>query len=86
MTDDEARELRDMVYQMHQALIGNGVEGCIPRLERCMTEQTRLTKDHDRRLTVMEGKVGVGQWVLMTVGGVFIACLCAGIWAIAAKV
>lgn len=38
------------------------------------------------RLTKVEGKVGVGQWLVMTVGGALIVCLVGGIWAIAVRI
>ena len=38
------------------------------------------------RLTKAEGKIGVGQWVLMTIGGAFLVLLVAGIWQIATRV
>ncbi len=38
------------------------------------------------RLTRAEGKISVGQWFLMTIGGAFLVLLVAGIWQIATKV
>ena len=38
------------------------------------------------RLTRVEGKVGVGQWVLLTLGTSLIGCLVAGIWTIAVRI
>jgi hypothetical protein len=86
VTDAEVKELRDMVVQMHQALIGNGVEGCIPRMERMMRELSKDVDDQDGRLIVVEGKVKVGQWVLMTAGSILMACLIGGIWTIAVRI
>jgi hypothetical protein len=38
------------------------------------------------RLTKVEGKVGVGQWLVMTAGSILMACLIGGIWAIAVRI
>ncbi len=38
------------------------------------------------RLTKAEGKIGVGQWLVLTFGGALITCLVGGIWAIAVRI
>lgn len=38
------------------------------------------------RLTRAEGKIAVGQWLIVTIGGAFLTAITVGIWQIASRV
>jgi hypothetical protein len=81
------RKLDDLTDAMHEMAKAN-VQLATQFGLACKTleEHGKIIQRHQDDITAMKGKVGVGQWVLVTVGGALIACLVGGIWTIAAKV
>ena len=94
MSEDEVKSLHDKIDALTVLLQESREQRAVMTTEmrqmcKCLSDLNEAVMGPEgirARLTKVEGKVSVGQWLLMTLGTALIGCLVAGIWAIAVKV
>ena len=94
MGDDDVRAIHAKLDAMSDVL--NGVQTDRALVGQELAQACRSISDlHTAvmgpdglatRLTRAEGKISVGQWVLVTLGTALIGCLVGAIWALAIRV
>jgi hypothetical protein len=94
MSEFDAKALYDKLDELVEAIHASHVERAVmsDKLEqscKAITDLHRAVMGPDglaTRLTRAEGKISVGQWVLVTFGTALIGCLVGAIWALAIRV